>query len=70
MIPMGKLVKVSFYIIDLQVMSMFPPSPLLSVRFYTQLVLGEGFSHLPYMHHNLRSRNGGAEFTRLIVACF
>lgn len=63
MIPMGKLVKVSFYIIDLQVMSMFPLSPLPSVSFYAQLVLGHGFSHLPYMRHSLGSRNGSARFT-------
>ena len=58
MVPMGGLVKVSLYIIDLRVMSTFPPSPPLSVSLCTQLVLGEGFSHLPYMLHNVSARIG------------
>lgn len=61
MVPIGRLVKVSLYIIDLQVMIMSPLSPLLSVSFCTQLVLGEGFSHLPSMLYNLTSRNGALD---------
>lgn len=65
MVPLGRPVKVSLYIIDLQVMTMFPLSPLRSVYFCTQLVLvhggrGElgGCSHLPAMLHNFTSRDG------------
>lgn len=39
MVPLGRPVKVSLYIIDLQVATMFPLSSLLSVYFCTQLVL-------------------------------
>lgn len=57
MVPTGRLVKVSFYIIDLRVMSVFPLSPLLSICACTQLVSWQGFSHLPYMLYDLRSGN-------------
>lgn len=57
MVPTGRLVKVSFYIIDLRVMSVFPLSPLLSICACTQLALWQGYSHLPYMLRDLRSGN-------------
>ena len=71
MIPTGELVKVSFYIIDLPVMSVPPLSPPLSVSLSTQLVSGDGFSHLPHMPHSLRSRNGALDShpASLVPAC-